>query len=462
MDRDAARRLLCAALGGVMWGLGVGRTDALAALGPLGAPLVVASGGGSARGDAARGLLAGLLWNGLAFRWLPDTWTRLQGGHGLAAWAALVLLEALPVALLVALGGALSRRLPRPAGWALAGLAVDLLGRAVQPLPAGPSLLLAHLPALAWPAALGGRALASGVLLGLAAMPPLRALAGTLALAAVGGAVLSLPTPQGPVVGLVQPDIGAFDGSRASTADDRAARALAGVDAAVAEGATLVVLPETAWPFDPGDQPGSRREAFLAAWQGRPPTLLGAAVGREDRTNSLLALTDGRLVQRFDKRLRVPFVERRVGPWGEEAFRAGDRPRRLDLAGIRFGPLICYEDAWPSAVREAAAEADLLLAATNDAWTEDGAPLHLAAARLAALEGGRAVLRVATSGPSAVIDRWGRLLAVTPWVDGDLVTAGHRIVAPVPLHTGPRGSDAAPFVEAIGLLLTLGLLWRTP
>src|SRR6185436_993492 len=88
--------------------------------------------------------------------------------------------------------------------------------------------------------------------------------AATLALWLLGG-VPYAATLEGGVplqIGIVQPQTGAFDGRRASTADARASRLRDLVQRASAD---IVVTPEGAWPFDPGPPGSARRTAFDAA-----------------------------------------------------------------------------------------------------------------------------------------------------------------------------------------------------
>ncbi len=146
--------------------------------------------------------------------------------------------------------------------------------------------------------------------------------------------------------------------------------------------------------------------------------------------NALLAIGgDGQVAAIYDKAHLVPFGEYLPFP---EAFRAldiasltariggafsaGPGPRTLALAGLPpFGAMICYEALFPAAVVAPGARPLWLVNITDDSWfgSQTGPHQHLTAARFRAIEEGLPLVRVATTGISAVIDAHGALLAQT-------------------------------------------------
>lgn len=465
------RAWLAALVAGLAWGA--------APTGPLGPVLALIGAGAAAHAvagrpaaDAARGFVLGLLWFGLQLGWLPEAWSRFAGGHGWAAWAALVTVQALLPALVHVAAGLVIRRgesalLAVPLAW----VAVEGLAGPAWPLPFGPSILFVDAPALIGPAALAGRAALSGVAIAVAGLSLQRPSAGIAALGlwllsgalVAAGAAAETPRVR---VGLVQPNTGSFDARRASTAAARASRLRQAVDALAHQGVDLVVTPEGAWPFAPGEPGSSRRAALADAWRGAPAVVLGAAAGEPLPGNALLTVVGAEITDRFDKRALVPVAERRVLGLGKDRYRAGHGPRALTVGGLRIGPLVCYEDLLPGALREAVREdVEVLVAATDDGWLGAGAGAadHLAATRLAAIETGRWVLRPTANGTSAVLDPVGRVRWHAAWVDGDL----HPDAEPtVWAFDVPRrrpvatGATLAP-ISATGALFGLGLLaWR--
>lgn len=233
--------------------------------------------------------------------------------------------------------------------------------------------------------------------------------------------------------------------------------------------ATIVAMGEGALPFDPYadelDGDGGRlygtafavptlvgaivREALGAEQpageqgDGRAKVAMGergggaAAAGRRrGPTNSVLAFSDRGFVGRYDKILLLPFSEylpfEASFPWlralspASGRFRAGERSEPLRLAGHVFAPSICFEDLFAARAREAAAspEVGALFNATNDGWFGDTSEpwVHLAHARLRAAEVAKPLIRAATTGPSALVDARGHVVALAePFRDAVLV-----------------------------------------
>jgi apolipoprotein N-acyltransferase len=169
----------------------------------------------------------------------------------------------------------------------------------------------------------------------------------------------------------------------------------------------------------------------LARWIRRlgAPLLLGgvAAAGDDSRyRNSAIWLdASGRIVDRFDKTLAVPFVERAPTTWLERVIRkliGADAVRRLAVEGDEQRPLrgddsyaiaFCFEVIYPSLVSRRLDPSSLaIINLANDAWYGSSTPglQQLAFARFRAIENRRYLIRVADSGPSAVVDPFGRIV----------------------------------------------------
>jgi apolipoprotein N-acyltransferase len=438
-----------AALAGAAWGLGLP--------GWLG-PLMLVAGAAAARGsltghpvaDVLRGVLAGTWWFALALRWAPEALARHGDPPDLAV--PLLALQALPLALPWGLASLAVRRGVDPGvalglAWAVA---VEPLAW-VQPLPVSPAILVPGVPLLLWPAALGGPALLTGLAVGGGALLP-RPVAGLVlgVWALVGAVWIDQPIRGASVrVGLVQPDLVDATARRSDLAERDALRVLGLVLAASDDGADLVVGPEAAWPWgDDGDP---------AVWGGLPPTVIGGA--GPGPTNRVWAFDGGAVVGTYDKRDLLPGVERALGALGRDAFRAGDGPRHLALAGLGLGPLVCYEVLLPWALRDVAG-ADLVVVPTSDLALDagPGARWHLAAAQLAAAGTGRPLARATTSGVSAIVDPAGRVVAR---LDVDPARAdgapGRYLVAEVVVPTVGAGGLARQPGVALGAALALAL-----
>jgi len=153
----------------------------------------------------------------------------------------------------------------------------------------------------------------------------------------------------------------------------------------------------------------------------------------------------------------VPFREQLEPVFGQLAliprdFAAGDEPGVFDLNGVTIGDVICFEVAYDDLVRDVVrGGAELIVVQTNNATFERSAQTRqqLAMARLRAVEHGRAVAVVATSGISAVIGPDGSFLARSGVFTRDL------LVERVPLITRQTtASRLGAWPE--GILVALG------
>ena len=230
---------------------------------------------------------------------------------------------------------------------------------------------------------------------------------------------------------------------------------------AVAEGAEVVVWPETAVPGSLDSDPALRgRIAALAEDTGA--FLVVGAVGidgleamlREPPELGELNFFDsaflfdpvGRSLGRYDKTHLVPFGEylpfRRMlgrfiraiatGSAGQDVT-AGESPRSLVLPGLEIeggepsvtvGVPICYELLFPDLVRRFVGDgADVLFAITNDAWYgRTGAPYQfLVMTAMRSAEGRVWTARAANTGVSALIDERGRVREQTRIFERDFL-----------------------------------------
>ncbi len=219
---------------------------------------------------------------------------------------------------------------------------------------------------------------------------------------------------------------------------------------ASAQGAELVVWPETAIPYT------LRRYApmieFLEAMADDVDAALLVGAFSEDEagaynTMHTVAPRDGLLPGGYSKRHLVPFgeylpmagfFERFIPPLAELRMLTADiDPGRSaavrDLGGVRVGSLICFDSIYETAARDAVrAGANLLTISTNDSWFGDSAAArqHNAQAILRAVETRRSVVRAASTGISSIITPRGNVVAsLAPFAEG-------QITAPVELCDG--------------------------
>jgi len=257
------------------------------------------------------------------------------------------------------------------------------------------------------------------VLAVLVALPRVRtaAVAAAVACALVPAAAWAWaprPEPSGTVrVAVVQPGVVAGPDARFD-AGERLTGELAGRDV------DLVVWGESSVGYDLGDR-GDLRER-LAALSARvgAPVLVNVDARRSDRPgifkSSVLVGPRGPIGDRYDKMRLVPFGEyvparsllgwaTSVGRAADEDRRRGDAPVVMDTGGMRLGPLVCFESAFPDMSRGLVRDGAGLLVAQSatSSFQESWAPQqHASLAALRAAETWRPVVHATLTGVSAV------------------------------------------------------------
>ncbi|GGZ93798.1 apolipoprotein N-acyltransferase [Streptomyces subrutilus] len=341
-------------------------------------------------------------------------------------WALLVreLLGGAPAA-----GRAAAALVLVPAGWLLSELARSwqglggpwgLLGASQWQVP--PALRLASVGGV-WLVGLLVVAVNCALVL-LLAVPSARAaaVAGVAGCALLTAAVwlwAPQPGPSGRLrVAVVQPGTvpdGPDSTERRFAAGERLTRTLAG------QRVGLVVWGESSVGEDLTARPDlARRLAALSAEVGAP-LLVNVDARPPDRPgirkSAVLVGPDGPTGARYDKMRLVPFGEyvpaRALLGWATSVGRAagedrvpGDAPVVMELpGGVRLGPLVCFESAFPDMSRHLAREgAALLVAQSATSSFQDGwAPAqHASLAALRAAETGRPVVHATLTGISVV------------------------------------------------------------
>ncbi len=195
-------------------------------------------------------------------------------------------------------------------------------------------------------------------------------------------------------------------------------------------GAGVVIWPESTVPLSYATT-NFYRDAIESFSRARNVDVILGSVAEDpaqpDRMwNSAFLVSGGRTIGHYDKIRLVPFGEyvplrkmlffarKLVHAVGEFEFGVNDFPLRGKTS---YGAAICYEVVFPqitrSQVRHGAA---VLVTITNDAWYDGtSAPRqHLNQARLRAVEDDRDLLRAATTGISAFVDRTGRVVQELP------------------------------------------------
>jgi apolipoprotein N-acyltransferase len=199
---------------------------------------------------------------------------------------------------------------------------------------------------------------------------------------------------------------------------------------AIADGAQVVIWPESSTPFFfEEDRPGAEQVRAIARQSG-VPILLGSDQidhGPPEKyyNSAFLVRADGTTAGAYRKIHLVPFGEyvplRKLLFFAERLVQAipgdfspGDSAVLLPVNGHLVSTAICYEIVYPALVRTfVAGGSELLTTITNDAWFgRTAAPSqHFAQASMRAIENGRYLVRSANTGISGVVDPYGRVVA---------------------------------------------------
>ena len=199
---------------------------------------------------------------------------------------------------------------------------------------------------------------------------------------------------------------------------------------AIADGATVVIWPESTVPLSYSVTQFYRESIESLSQQHGVDIILGSVAEDPGRPaqlwNAAFLVSGGQTVGHYDKIKLVPFgeyvplrrmlffAEKLVRAVGDFQFGTNDRPLR---GRFLYGPAICYEVVFPQITRAQVRNgADVLVTITNDAWYDGtSAPRqHLDQARLRAVEGDRYLLRAATTGISALVDPSGQIVEEIP------------------------------------------------
>ena len=251
---------------------------------------------------------------------------------------------------------------------------------------------------------------------------------------------------------------------------------------AAAQGAELIVWPETAIPYGLMSDSYTVSSIKRLAQETGATHIVGAfsyeydADGDRLRRNSLyLFRPDGSIAEEvYHKRHLVPFGEyvpmegiiRVLFPFLSElemlddgsSLIAGDSPALFEEGWGTVGGLICFDSIYPSLSRDSVqAGAELLVLGTNDSWFFDSAAVyqHNGQAILRAVENGRALVRAANTGVSSIISAKGEVLTEIEPLVASQATATISLSSGNTLYTVI--GDAFVLVCQIFFLLPFGL-----
>jgi apolipoprotein N-acyltransferase len=198
----------------------------------------------------------------------------------------------------------------------------------------------------------------------------------------------------------------------------------------------------------------------------KQPLIIGAIVNKGNTLLNTSILWGGELPETYIKQHLTPFGEyiplrslaRVVSPLVDEVedFSPGDSGKTFEIGAIKVAPIICYELIDDALLERAAKNSNILAVQTNSATFGMSAESaqQLSITRIRAIEHGRNIASVSTTGYSAIIDSSGKILQQSSMGTAD------SIRAEVDLIEGQTHRDRAGDWALIGVLVALFLIAR--
>ena len=198
----------------------------------------------------------------------------------------------------------------------------------------------------------------------------------------------------------------------------------------------------------------------------KQPLIIGAIVNKGNTLLNTSILWGGELPETYIKQHLTPFGEyiplrslaRIVSPLVDEVedFSPGNSGKTFEIGAIKIAPVICYELIDDALLEKAAKNSNILAVQTNSATFGMSAESaqQLSITRIRAIEHGRNIASVSTTGYSAIIDSSGKILQQSSMGTAD------SIRAEVDLIEGLTPRDKAGDWALIGVLVALFLVAR--
>lgn len=221
------------------------------------------------------------------------------------------------------------------------------------------------------------------------------------------------------------------------------------------------------WPENSVDvDPFLNKDVNASLNSIQKPLIVGAILTKGNSVYNTSILWDDKLPDIYFKQHLTPFGEyiplrslaRLVSPFVDdvEDFSPGNVSKTFSIGHIKVAPVICYELIDDDLLVEAAEDSNILAVQTNSATFGMSAESaqQMSITRIRAIEHGRNIASVSTTGYSAIIDFSGKVIEQTSMGTGD------SIRAEIGLIEGQTPRDKAGDWALIGVLMGLLLIAR--
>ena len=196
------------------------------------------------------------------------------------------------------------------------------------------------------------------------------------------------------------------------------------------------------------------------------PLIIGAILNKGNKSLNTSILWGGELPETYIKQHLTPFGEyiplrslaRIVSPLVDDVddFSPGDLGKTFSIGDIKVAPVICYELIDDDLLHQATVNSNILAVQTNSATFGMSAESaqQLSITRVRAIEHGRNIASVSTTGYSAIIDFSGTVTEQTSMATADTIRAE------IGLIEGQTPRDKAGDWALVGVLVGLFLIAR--
>ena len=196
------------------------------------------------------------------------------------------------------------------------------------------------------------------------------------------------------------------------------------------------------------------------------PLIIGAILNKGNKSLNTSILWGGELPETYIKQHLTPFGEyiplrslaRIVSPLVDDVddFSPGDLGKTFSIGDIKVAPVICYELIDDDLLHQATVNSNILAVQTNSATFGMSAESaqQLSITRVRAIEHGRNIASVSTTGYSAIIDFSGTVIEQTSMATADTIRAE------IGLIEGQTPRDKAGDWALVGVLVGLFLIAR--
>ena len=221
------------------------------------------------------------------------------------------------------------------------------------------------------------------------------------------------------------------------------------IEQASAQGAKLLLLPETAFPYEIDTEYYAHLDKYFSEMAGEKDIWLVVGTYTSDKKESLLnslvcySPEGERNSTVYSKRHLVPFgeyvpmrplIETLFPPLAELVLSSddidpGEDTNVIDADGLMLGGLICFDSIYEQLTYDSVRDgAEIICLSTNDSWFSDSAALymHNAQAQLRAIENRRFLIRSANTGISTVINPRGEIVSkLDPLIEGNVYATAY-------------------------------------